>query len=65
MLGDLIERALAKVGVTTERVERWLGRPCGCKERRDKLNQLTAWAARKKFSDDPESSRYLTGILEL
>lgn len=45
-LGDVIESALSKVGVTPERVERFLGRPCGCKERKQKLNQLSAWAMR-------------------
>jgi len=44
MLGDLLESALTKVGITHERVERWLGRPCGCEERREKLNQIHAWA---------------------
>lgn len=43
-LGDLVKLALTKVGVTEERVERFLGRPCGCAERREKLNMLDRWA---------------------
>ena len=45
-LGDAVEQALSSVGITSERVESWLGRPCGCKRRREKLNQLGAWARR-------------------
>lgn len=45
-LGDLVEKALSKVGITEERVQKWLGRPCGCRGRKEKLNQLGQWAAR-------------------
>ena len=45
-LGDVVEAALRTMGVTHERVERWLGRPCGCEERREKLNRLSRWARR-------------------
>lgn len=44
MLGDVIEQALAALGVTEEKVSRWLGRPCNCRERKDKLNALHGWA---------------------
>lgn len=43
-LGTLIESALSTVGVTEERVTKWLGRPCGCSERKRKLNELSTWA---------------------
>lgn len=43
-LGDAVKKALEGVGVTTERVSRWLGRPCDCEERRLKLNALSEWA---------------------
>ena len=46
LLGDFVSQALAKVGVTEEKVSGWLGRPCSCKKRRDKLNQLHSWARR-------------------
>lgn len=45
-VGDLVEQALAKIGVTSEKVERWLGRPCNCRRRKEKLNKLGWWAKR-------------------
>ena len=45
-LGDMAEKALTAVGVTSERVERWLGRPCGCKGRKEKLNRFGAWVVK-------------------
>lgn len=44
MLGDMVETALKSIGLTTEIAEKWLGAECGCKERQEKLNQLTWWA---------------------
>lgn len=46
MLGDVVEDALSLVGITQDRVSRWLGMPCKCEERKQKLNQLHAWAFR-------------------
>lgn len=45
-LGDAVESALTRIGISRERVEAWLGRPCGCAERKEKLNRLGRWAAR-------------------
>jgi hypothetical protein len=45
-LGDQVEAALSLVGIRSDRIEQWLGRPCGCEERRERLNALGAWAAR-------------------
>jgi hypothetical protein len=45
-LGDLIAAALDKIGLTKGRVEAFLGRPCGCTERQEKLNALSHWAHR-------------------
>lgn len=39
-LGDMVSTGLAAVGITPERVSKVLGRPCGCKERAAKLNEL-------------------------
>lgn len=39
-LGDIVSAGLAAVGITPERVSKVLGRPCGCKERAAKLNEL-------------------------
>lgn len=44
MLGDSIEAALSLVGISSEKVEQWIGFPCGCLERKERLNQLGAWA---------------------
>lgn len=45
-LGDNIKKALTVVGITEERVSSWLGAPCNCAERVEKLNQLGNWASR-------------------
>ena len=45
-LGDHVERALALVGIDVALVDRWVGAPCGCPERRERLNQLGNWARR-------------------
>jgi hypothetical protein len=39
-LGDLVAAGLSAVGITPERVSAVTGRPCGCKERQAKLNDL-------------------------
>ena len=44
-LGDAVERALTAVGITSERVTAFLGRECGCAERKRKLNDLGEWAS--------------------
>lgn len=67
MLGDLIETALKRVGITQESVERFVGGPCGCKERRDKLNALDAWARRILKGRIDRAREYLfklTGVNE-
>ncbi len=45
-LGTRVAFALSSVGVTPERVEEWLGTPCNCRERQEKLDQLSRWACR-------------------
>lgn len=45
-LGDNIKKALTAVGITEERVSNWLGAPCNCAERVEKLNQLGNWASK-------------------
>lgn len=63
-LGDLVEKALTKVGITKERVEQWIGGPCGCEERKQKLNNLTAWAKRA-LGMESDAERELRKLLEL
>jgi hypothetical protein len=43
-LGDVVESALTAVGITSARVETWLGKKCNCKSRKEKLNKLSKWA---------------------
>ena len=38
-LGDMVAAGLASVGVTKERVSAIIGKPCGCPERQEWLNQ--------------------------
>jgi hypothetical protein len=44
-LGDALEKVLSWLGVTKERVQKYLGN-CGCANRQRKLNELGTWAAR-------------------
>ena len=57
--GDRVEAALKLVGVTPEKVSAWLGRPCGCAERKNRLNKLGRWAGRvlgrEKQGDAPDA----------
>jgi hypothetical protein len=64
--GDRLEGALSYVGVTKERVEKWLGQNCGCTERQEKLNDLGRWVRRALLGKDPvnQSKQYLEEILD-
>ena len=39
-LGDMVSSALSAVGITKERVSAAIGRPCGCAERQEALNDI-------------------------
>lgn len=55
-LGDHLERGLSAVGITKQRVSRLLGRPCKCKDRQRRLNELgqqAAAAVRKLTGQEP------------
>lgn len=58
-LGDAIESALTKLGITKERVSHWLGRPCHCDERQEKLNALSIWAKRVLKGKTQQAKEYL------
>jgi hypothetical protein len=62
-LGDQIEVALNTIGLTKERVEGWVGAPCGCKERQQKLNALGSWAKRVIGGKIDRAREYLDQIL--
>jgi hypothetical protein len=63
-LGDKVESALSAVGITKDRVERWLGRPCGCWERRERLNKLGRWAAQVLGGKTEQAQEQLDEIVE-
>lgn len=44
--GDNLAIALKIAGVTPERVERFAGPNCGCRDRQERLNQLGIWVRR-------------------
>lgn len=58
-----MSRALAAVGVTPERVSAWVGGPCGCEERRERLNALGAWAGRVLAGRVGRAREYLEVLL--
>ena len=66
-LGDAVEKALTTVGITKERAEKvfaWLGLPCGCSERQEKLNQLGRWASRIASGKTEKAETYLNQIID-
>lgn len=63
-LGDLVEKALSSVGITSERVTNWLGRPCGCTKRKEKLNNLSRWARRILSGEKEDAEKYLEEMID-
>jgi hypothetical protein len=63
-LGDRVSQALSLVGITEERVSEWLGRPCGCSERREKLNQLGQWVARVLSGKTEQAEEHLQEMID-
>lgn len=51
-LGDVVEGALKKIGVTKERVEKLTGRKCNCSKRQDTLNKLVPFNKKDPFEPD-------------
>ncbi len=63
MLGDAVESALAVVGISKEQVEWWVGGPCGCKQRQEKLNAIGRWAARVLSGKTDGMLRHLKSLV--
>ena len=61
-LGDRVAYALSIVGITEDRVTRWIGAPCGCARRREKLNQIDRWARRILRGHVEKAEQYLEEI---
>lgn len=64
LLGDKVEKALAVIGITSEKVSQWLGRPCGCRQRKERLNQLDLWARRILSGKKKDGRKELETIIE-
>lgn len=64
LLGDRIENALDCVGINSDKVSKWLGRPCGCPERKERINQLHSWALRVLRGVVDDAEVYLDKIIE-
>lgn len=62
-LGTIIEKALTSIGVTSTRVSKWLGKPCQCPERVEKLNRLSRWATRVIKGRIEGAQKYLLDLL--
>lgn len=63
LAGDIMEQALEMIGISQERVSRWIGKPCGCQERKEKLNQLHRWAIRVVTGRTKQAKEFLEQIL--
>jgi hypothetical protein len=50
--------------VTEQRVSAWLGRPCDCGDRRERLNALDNWARRVLVGKTERADEYLRELLE-
>lgn len=63
MLGDDVKRVLESVGITESRVSKWLGRPCNCQKRRERLNRLGAICRRFLQGRIEGAREYITELL--
>ena len=63
LAGDRLKSLLEAVGVTEERVSKWVGAPCGCDERRMKLNALDAWVRRTTKKGLGGAKGFLSSIM--
>lgn len=62
-LGDAIEKALKLLYLSPEKVSRWLGAPCNCEARKQKLNALGYWAVRVISGKVDKHSEHLDDII--
>jgi hypothetical protein len=62
-VGDRVAHALSLIGITDDRVSDFLGFPCGCKERREKLNMLESWARRVLAGKLDSAKEYLSRLI--
>jgi len=62
-LGDYIAEALSIVGITESAVQEFLGEPCGCAERKERMNQLGFWAVGTVKGKLNDARKYLLKII--
>lgn len=62
-LGDAVHNALSLVGITPERVSAWIGRPCGCTKRQEKLNELSRWTKRIVSGKTEDAKKLLEELI--
>jgi hypothetical protein len=63
LLGDAVREALSRLDITPQKVERWVGKPCGCKNRQEKLNSLHRWAIVSLRVTKEKAGEWLRGIM--
>jgi hypothetical protein len=63
MLGDAVESVLEAVGISKQRVQRWLG-SCCCEARKEKLNYLHSWSRQSVIMGLEVARRYINQMLE-
>jgi hypothetical protein len=61
-LGDLVKKALDRVGITQERVAKYLN--CNCARHQARLNALGAWAMRVLAGRTEKAEEYLDRLTE-
>jgi len=61
-LGDIIKRALDRVGITQERAAKYL--KCNCARHQARLNTLGAWAMRVLAGKTERAEEYLERLTE-
>ena len=64
LLGDRIHSALETIGITEDVVTNWIGAPCQCQERIEKLNQLDCWARRVASGKFKDAKRFFQEMVQ-
>lgn len=62
--GDNLHAALKIAGITPERIEKFVGINCGCRDRQERLNQLGIWIRRVIRGKSSDPSAELDSIID-
>lgn len=63
LAGDRVRDALKAIGVDEAEISAFLGVPCGCEERRQRLNSLDLWARRVLSGKLSSAKQFLYTLL--